>query len=376
MGSVLDHEHAAHAALDEAEVALRLLARGFRELHLQTRSGGIVDPAALPAVLGSALEKLSRLCLLGGAEDIGDSVHVISDLARRLPVGQWGIPAFAPPFPHSEVRLLTIDPAAPSEECLALSVRGRAEDVWEDIHHRQLRDVVQSVREQKRMQAYSQLRGWVVRNPVYERRALSQFIEESGLIIAEETLTRWSEHIPLGAVGRDGKVKLCANCGGLLYPHRDMRAFPDGRCRIGPCLEEAPSSRAERIIEDPASWRVFADDILAYWVGPGLAEVSLHDALKKAGIEVELYPRDDLVDVGHYDEIGIDVKSYSSPRFLGEVLTDRLGGLVEFDRRFVAVPDGIVNRRPGYLEELRDTYRGPHAITFCKVSQVLEILAA
>src|SRR5258708_3564603 len=92
---------------DTVEVALRMLSRGFVDLHLGVRAGSIVDPFALPESLGIGMQMLSRLCLVGGTPDIADSVHTLSDLARRLPLGAWGVPALSTPFRFSEVRLLS-----------------------------------------------------------------------------------------------------------------------------------------------------------------------------------------------------------------------------------------------------------------------------
>jgi hypothetical protein len=361
---------------DSVEVALRMLSRGFVDLHLGVRAGNIVDPFALPESLGVGMQMLSRLCLIGGGPDLADSVHTLSDLARRQALGEWGVPAFSAPFRFSEVRLLSEEPAAPTEECRTLAAKGQPEDAFEEIHHRQLRDIVRRVRSESRLEIYSTLRERVVRNPVYERRELSDFLEDQGFVVADELLRRWSSAIPLGALQRGSSFNLCANCGGLLYPHRDRAAFPQGRCRIGACLEEVPSSRAGRTIEDASGWRVFTDDILAYWVGPGLAEIRLHDELRARGIDVVLYPRDDAADVGRGDELGIDVKSYSCPRLLGETLTHRLGGLSTFRDRFVAVPDAMVDRRPRYLEDLREAYRGSLPVEFAKVGAVVEMLAS
>jgi hypothetical protein len=87
-----------------------------------------------------------------------------------------------------------------------------------------------------------------------------------------------------------------------------------------------------------------------------------------------LYPRDDAADVGRSHELGIDVKSYSCPRLLGETLSERLGGLATFDRRYVAIPDAMVNRRPHYLDDLRQAYRGTTRVTFAKVSEVTKLV--
>lgn len=360
---------------ESAEVCLRLISRGLIELNLAAKAGDIVDPYSLPDALCDGMSIVSRLCIVNGTPDIAASVHVFTDMTRRLPVGEWGVPAFAKPFKFAESRLLTEQPAAPTEECHALTARGAAEDAYEEIHHRQLRELVQRLRQERRTKGYSTLREKIVRSPVYERRVLSDFLEYQGLDIADEVLRRWSLPIPLSAIARDGSFNICRNCGSLLYPHRDRKAFPDGRCRISACLEEAPSSRASRSVPDPTGWRVFTDDILAYWVGPGLAEIKLYDELRAADVDVEIYPRDDAADVGKGFDFGIDVKSYSCPRLLGEVLSTRLGGLTTFDRRFVAIPDSMVDRRPRYLEDLRDAYTGTLKVTFAKVGDIRRLLA-
>lgn len=355
---------------EDVEIALRVLGRGFVDLHQGVRAGEIVDPYALPQAMGEGMRLLSRLCVKASIEDLGDSVHCLSDIARRLPVGEWGVPQFAAPFRFAEAKLLTSEPVAPTEECRALASKGGTDGILEGVHHLQLREIVQRVRSHSRLQVYSVLRERIVRKPVYERRELSGFLEDEGIVAADDVMRQWSSDIPLGALRRDGSFAICANCGGLLYPHRDANRFPDGRCRIGPCREEVPSSTAQRIVEDAAGWRVFKDDILAYWVGPGLAEIRLYDELRRGGIDVQLYPRDDAADVGRSHELGVDVKSYACPRLLGDTLSERLGGLTTFDVRYVAVPDAIVNRRPGYLEDLRYAYRGSTSVVFGKVSEI------
>src|SRR5260370_40775981 len=108
-----------------------------------------------------------------------------------------------------------------------------------------------------------------------------------------------------------------------------------------------PTSTAWQIVEDVAGWRVFKDDILAYWVGPGLAEIRLYDELRRGGVDVQLYPRDDAADVGRTSELGIDVKSYACPRLLGDTLSERLGGLATLRARDAAHPDALLDPPPG-----------------------------
>lgn len=121
---------------DDAEVCLRVLSRGLIELNLIAAAGDIVDPYTLPDPLCEGMSRVSRLCILGGAPDIASSVHAFTDRVRRLPVGSWGVPDFAPPFKFAESRLLSEEPTAPTEECHALAARGAPEDTYESIHHR------------------------------------------------------------------------------------------------------------------------------------------------------------------------------------------------------------------------------------------------
>jgi hypothetical protein len=80
---------------DEVEVMLRMLSRGFLDLHLGVRAGDIVDPYAIPETMGEGMQMLSMLCVRASVNDLGDSVHCLSDTARCLPVGDWGVPALA-----------------------------------------------------------------------------------------------------------------------------------------------------------------------------------------------------------------------------------------------------------------------------------------
>jgi hypothetical protein len=61
---------------DEAEVMLRMLGRGFLDLHLGVRSGDIVDPYAIPETMGEGMQMLSKLCMRASVNDLGDSIHL------------------------------------------------------------------------------------------------------------------------------------------------------------------------------------------------------------------------------------------------------------------------------------------------------------
>jgi len=51
----------------------------------------------------------------------------------------------AAPFSFAEAKLLSPEPVAPTEECWALAAKRQPDEAFEDIHHRQLREIVQRV---------------------------------------------------------------------------------------------------------------------------------------------------------------------------------------------------------------------------------------
>jgi len=86
------------------------------------------------------------------------------------PVGDWGNPSFGgAPFVSPEVKLLTAETSGTDGGVPRSSGRkGKPDDAFEDLHHRQLREIVQRVRTESRLQIYSVLRERIVRKPVYE----------------------------------------------------------------------------------------------------------------------------------------------------------------------------------------------------------------
>src|SRR5258708_28750876 len=103
------------ASDEDGEIAVGVLSRGVIDLQQGVRAGEIVDPYSLPQTMGDGMRMLSRLCVKAGAEDLGDSIHSLSDIARRLPVGEWGTPQFCAPFRFADAKLLTAEPVAPLE---------------------------------------------------------------------------------------------------------------------------------------------------------------------------------------------------------------------------------------------------------------------
>ncbi len=120
-------------------------------------------------------------------------------------------------------------------------------------------------------------------------------------------------------------------------------------------------------------WRMANPAIMTFWVGPGLPEIALYDALLKKREDVVLYPMCDLADIGiDGTKIGIDVKSYSSAAVLGKRFSANIGGLSVFRRRIVAVPDFWIKADRDYLRTASAVCGNKDGVEFMSVSQVAE----
>jgi hypothetical protein len=361
------------------EVASVIMARGLLdvfELSSTTRSA-VRQDAACPASTRRALTLLSGICLSEGVgEDLGASIHVAMDRAC-LPMGEWGIPGFTGNFKYADVVLVDRDLGVPTEDCREMARQGGSElSVLEEIQHDSLRTAVSGYPARLRNAAYSSLREFVVRNPAVPYPDILAFIMEGGHAAAAKALADFYRPLPQAALF-GASARRCGHCGSLLWPDRDLASYPAGRCRIRQCRLAHPKPDVGETIDDPAEWRLATSEVLAYWVGPGLDEIRIHDSLAAAGRKVVLYPQADAADVGVDGlEIGIDAKAYASPVVLGAHLTRSIGRLEMFRRKYLVVPDDKLRTNPRYLEQLAATYAGSTDMLFRSASAVIAELSA
>lgn len=358
-------------------VTAKLLAKGMADLHERVSAGeGVAQQdATMPLRLRRALALVSGICLSEGREDLGASVHVA--MARAcLPFSEWGLDAFRAPFPFADVALIDVELAMPTADCRELAASSGGEvDAQEDIHHEALRAALMTFPARRRDDVYSLIREFVVRNPAVAYAERERFVLDNGLTAAARAIASYWRPVPASALF-DGVARRCGHCGSLLWPDRDRAAWPDGRCRIRQCRLAHPHTVAGQEIATPAEWQLATSAIMAYWVGPGLDEIRIHDALRAAGRDAVLYPLGDAADVGVDGQaVGIDVKAYASPLVLGARLTRTIGRLGQFTRRILAVPDNKLDRNPGYLRQLAAAYRGGTPLEFMTASQAIRALA-
>ncbi len=359
----------------DPEVTAVLLAKGLIDIFDQVQSEGapVRQDAALPASARRALALVSRHSLASGLpDDLGACVHTVMDMASR-PMGSWGLPGFDTPFQYADVVLVDADLGAPTDDCREMARSGGSElSAVEELHHESLRAAVAGYPTKRRDAAYTDIREFVVRNPAVEYDTLLRFLTERGHAAAASAVMSFYRPVPQSAVFPGGAARRCGHCGSLLWPDRDTAAFPDGRCRVRQCRLANPIPARGEDIEDASKWRVATPAVLAFWVGPGLAEIRIHDALRAKGRASTLYPQQDAADVGVDDlAVGIDVKTYASPVLLGAKLTRSVGRLGIFRRRILAVPDDKLRLNRRYLEQLRAAYAGSLPLEFMTVSDVL-----
>lgn len=360
----------------EPAITAMMLARGLVDIYdrISVDGSSVQQDASMPATARRALARLSRLCVEGGVDDIGSSIHLVMERAAR-PFSEWGVPSFAIPFRYADVELANSEFGVPTDDCRELArLSGSELEAAEDLHHEQLRSAVQSYAAAKRHQAYTSIREFAIRNPATPLNELNRFITMGEHAHAARAVASLYRAIPQSAL-TGGKARRCGRCGSVLWPVRHP-GYPDGRCRIRRCSIEGDPIPGD-VIDEPATWRLATAAVLAFWVGPGIDEVRLYDALRDAGRAPTLYPQADAADVGLKGlEIGIDVKSYASPLLLGSRLTKSIGRLALFDRRIIAVPDYKLILNRAYLDDLRDAYRGAEQLEFASISAVLAEFAA
>ncbi len=359
-------------------VTVNTLAGGFVSLNDTTQEWSIVrQDHNMPRELRRGMALLSSICLKDGIEDLGCSIHDVLAMATQ-PIADWGIPTLAvPKFEYRDTILVDGDLGVPTDDCIALARLGGEIETLQNMQHNRLRAAVATLGKRK-AEAYTAIRGFVVRNPVVSVADLKAFVSKGGRAAIAREIERFYEPIPVAAIWDDGEIKICEGCGGLLWGDPDKASYPSGRCHLRQCAEENPTPKLRVSVADPGTHYVVERSVNAFWVGPGLDEIRIFDELTYAGVEVVLYPNEDVVDVGTKNlKIGIDAKSYTSPVVLGKKLSEGVGGLAAFSEKYLVVPDAKVKKNPQYVKQLKETYAGSvKGIFFTTVSDAIAKIIA
>ncbi|WP_245451915.1 hypothetical protein [Mesorhizobium waimense] len=369
VGGVID---SVNGDMDQASIAVRMAAKGLVEAHRAslTSRGVLSQGPDMPLTLRRGMALVSAVALADGhSSDIASQVNDFTTLATR-PVREWG-PASLVLCEERNAILLDEGYGIPTAECIDLAEIRDEGSIVEDIFHEKLRTGLSRVGKNADS-LYRAVRENIIRKPCRTRKEVLAFALEVPEL-ASEIPTFFS---PLPASALHGKtLRLCARCNAPLFADPDRSAYPNGRCAVRECRMSWPDMAVGEEHQIPVhdDWRMANPVIMTFWVGPGLPEIALYDALRKKREDVVLYPMCDLADIGiEGTKIGIDVKSYSSAAVLGKRFSANIGGMHAFRRRIVAVPDFWIKVDRDYLRTASAVCGNKDGIEFMSVSQVAE----
>lgn len=293
-----------------------------------------------------AMALVSRACLVRGLPDHGAEIHDLLSCCTK-PFGEW--------LPTSEVMenglagtiLIQEEDGVPTPEAEELANGfGGITSSLEDRLFGKFMELIGKFPDSAGNTYYTAVREFVVRHPLCSLEEMKRFGSSGDLppqiwiMIQHQFYESVPESWSIGA-----GVPICDHCGNALRKGRTGLA-----CVTMACAATHPAKIGQSL---PASslMRV-SRGIRQYWVEPGLDEIRLYDALKADGLPAELYPKRDIVDIGVGD-IGLDLKTYTSPEMLGRKFKRNLGGLVHYPERIIVIPDWLANAVPSYIDRLK-----------------------
>jgi len=348
---------------DLAEETVILLAQGILRQYDRTLSDEIVrqDDTISPE-MHAAMCRLGSLYIREGKEDRGACVHDVLDRARRsLETSDWGLNIFQDPsFRFRQAVLIDSVFKVPTPDCSTIAnITGTfgEDNLLESRFHTRLRETAERCGNQ-RDRAYTAIRELLARRSlITEGEFVDWLVKNRFTPLQQAILDEFYQPVPELWFIR-GCAHRCAHCGTLMRPHADKDRFPDGCCPIRQCNGKHTALVADRL--DPMLRLYIAKaQILTYWTGPAIDELTIYEAALKRGLQVELYPERDLCDVSiNGRAIGIDAKSYSSPVSLALRLNRNIGGLINYRRRIIAIGEELIDLHPNYLASFcRETHK-------------------
>lgn len=297
-----------------------------------------------------ALVSRARLSL--GLSDIGAEIHELLAYCTK-PLGDWlPIPAVKEAG-LSSVYLIDPEDRMPTLEAeeLAAGFSG-ATGLLEEQVFAAFQDSLSKHSSKDADEYYSQVRTFVVRNPVVNRKQLLRFVTTLPAAVWVCVEQQFYEPLPSSLLTGE-TATLCAHCSNVMAKHAGALRCTTAAC----CAEHGPSPGRTQ----PASELMRLNRSLRkYWFEPGIDELRLADRLEANGHKVRMYPNRDAVDLdlGDGSPVGIDLKAYSSPELLGERLRRRPGGLRSYKKPLLVIPDWLARRVPNYIDRVSACLEG------------------
>lgn len=367
-----------------AEDAVVLLAQGIIRQYTQVLNREIVrQDDHMPAEMYQAMCKLGRLYIEQGLPDEAACIHTVLNRCRFcFSSDAWKLTLFhQSSFRFSEVELIDPTLRVPTSDCteIALLSGGFGENnVIEDRLHRELRDNTEQLGLRRKHKAYRALRELIARHSLISEKQVWGYLEAHDLTPLQSLVVdTFFDSVP-DIWLFEGLAHQCAHCNTLMRPHPNSKQFPEGRCPIRQCDRVNPPTVSKKLDAKKHHLLIAKPQLLTYWTGPAIDELTIFDAAKRQGLDAELFPESDLADISIDDrDVGIDAKSYLSPVSLALKLNRGIGGLINYRRKIIAVSDQLIENDPYYLSTLRNTLdkeKSSAALEVLSVSQVLKLL--
>lgn len=293
-----------------------------------------------------AMALVSRARLSLGLSDVGAEIHELLAHCKN-PLGDWlPIPAVADAG-LSSVCLIDPDDRMPTLEAeeLASGFSGMTGLLEEQVFAA-FQDALSKHSANDADEYYTQVRTFVVRNPVATRKQLLKFLTTLPSAIWVCVEQQFYEPLPSGLLAGE-MATLCSYCNNVMA--RQGGAL---RCTTAACCAECGPSPARTL--PAADLFRLNRSLRKYWFEPGIDEMRLARRLEESGHKVRMYPNRDTVDLdlGVGSAVGVDLKAYSSPELLGERLRRRPGGLRTYKKPLLVIPDWLARRVPDYIERV------------------------
>lgn len=292
-----------------------------------------------------AMALVSRASLINGLPDRGAEIHDLLACCTR-PFETWlPIPEVMDNGLASTI-LIQVEEGVPTPEAeeLAQGFDGMTASL-EDLLFGKFMEVLAKQPESSANDYYTKVREFVVRHPVCTLDDLKALGSSGDLPSQLWIMIQQQFYEPVPESWNEGRgVPLCDHCGDAL--RRGRRGLA---CSTLACAATHPAKNT-RSVPSSTLMRV-SRGIRQYWVEPGLDEIRLFDELVALKIPAELYPFRDRVDIA-VGEIGLDLKTYTSPEMLGRKFKRTLGGMVHYPERIIVIPDWIADNVPSYIDRL------------------------
>ncbi|MHB8254299.1 MAG: restriction endonuclease-related protein [Acidiferrobacter sp.] len=302
------------------------------------------SPIGLAVEDRRAMALVSRACLSLNLPDYGSEIHNLLAMCVK-PLGEWLPVTVVSDAGLSLTRLISDEYGAPTPEAeeLAKGFFSLTAGIEEQLFAK-FREALEKHPKASATDYYTAIREFVIRHPLADGGEIKTFGGELPSTLWMFLQQHFYEPVPFGWTTA-GEVSVCGHCGNAM---RQTLTGPS--CRTVTCaVLNAALVKGTRPV---AELLRVSRGIQQYWVEPGIDEIRFYDALVSHYIVAELYPHLDRVDIA-VDNIGIDLKSYSSPELLGRKIGRDKGGLAFYEKKWLVVPDWLIACAPHYLDRLR-----------------------